>query len=588
LRATLFHFGVIRALRSTEINGSSALSRVSEIYSVSGGSILAAHMVLNWQDYTSDDEEAFDRVEDQILAFAQRNIRDRVLRRSALTFLPLRLRNLFAERYVSGRSFWLMREYDRLYKRAKLEVFGGSKGRPSLNILATNFRTGDLCSFSDDRFEMERDGKALVQTPSGHLSVGRAVAASSAFPPMFPALMFDDKLLARPRDDEFLHPVLLSDGGVFDNVGIEKLMARRKRHRNTPKTIVISNAGSPFRADAAKTYAGPLSRNVRASDILMRRVGSLAEQTFTKAIAAGAIDVRLSTPVANGSIADTVQQTLRLVRTDLDRFSPEVCQLLVDLGKDVARQEFRKQNWSWIEPIAVRSRVPVDRSRQQRVAERAAKRSFWALPFDFGDPIPLLVLWAIAITAGGLGYSVWNTYSAAKLAERQAITERLALQEQQTAKLNQATEALQQGNYSALNEILLGGAAESRAAQEETRREIEPDQAPIPQSEQVEVPAQRVDYAERVYIQFAGSLTRDQIVSLNQALRENGWNVQGPSGERITSAAGYNEVRYGGNNQEAAARLAGAISAAGIASRPLRATRADIVGPRNLEVWMSN
>ena len=46
-RATLYHMGVLRFLRDAE-----ALNRVSHITSVSGGSITAAHLVMNWDRYT--------------------------------------------------------------------------------------------------------------------------------------------------------------------------------------------------------------------------------------------------------------------------------------------------------------------------------------------------------------------------------------------------------------------------------------------------------------------------------------------------------------------------------------------------------
>ena len=48
-RATLFHLGVVRALRDAGI-----LKDVSHVCSVSGGSILAAHLALHWEDYLGD------------------------------------------------------------------------------------------------------------------------------------------------------------------------------------------------------------------------------------------------------------------------------------------------------------------------------------------------------------------------------------------------------------------------------------------------------------------------------------------------------------------------------------------------------
>ena len=51
LRATFFHLGAVHALRDLGL-----LQRVTQIASVSGGSILAAHLVLNWDRYTGSDE----------------------------------------------------------------------------------------------------------------------------------------------------------------------------------------------------------------------------------------------------------------------------------------------------------------------------------------------------------------------------------------------------------------------------------------------------------------------------------------------------------------------------------------------------
>jgi predicted acylesterase/phospholipase RssA len=50
-RATLYHLGVVRYLRDA-----GQLQHVTDIAAVSGGSILAAHLVLNWDRYGGDDE----------------------------------------------------------------------------------------------------------------------------------------------------------------------------------------------------------------------------------------------------------------------------------------------------------------------------------------------------------------------------------------------------------------------------------------------------------------------------------------------------------------------------------------------------
>ncbi|KXG87597.1 hypothetical protein [Agrobacterium bohemicum] len=93
----------------------------------------------------------------------------------------------------------------------------------------------------------------------------------------------------------------------------------------------------------------------------------------------------------------------------------------------------------------------------------------------------------------------------------------------------------------------------------------------------------------KVFIQFAGLITRESIQDLNAALKAGGWRVQSDSGERIRSAAGINEIRYKtGEDKAAAEALAKAISASRIASVPLAVKQVSLVDTGTLEVWISN
>src|SRR5579872_818107 len=82
-RATLHHLGLVRFLRDAGI-----LPRVTHIASVSGGSILGAHLVLNWDRYNGSASE-FDSAASEILAFVRMDVRNRIMRRFPLG-LPLR------------------------------------------------------------------------------------------------------------------------------------------------------------------------------------------------------------------------------------------------------------------------------------------------------------------------------------------------------------------------------------------------------------------------------------------------------------------------------------------------------------------
>src|SRR4051794_32587350 len=77
-RATLYHLGLVRFLRDAGI-----LPHVTHITSVSGGSIMAAHLALNWDLYTGSPKE-FDQAATQLLEFTRLDARNRILRRFPL------------------------------------------------------------------------------------------------------------------------------------------------------------------------------------------------------------------------------------------------------------------------------------------------------------------------------------------------------------------------------------------------------------------------------------------------------------------------------------------------------------------------
>src|ERR1700754_2819456 len=80
-RATLYHLGLLRFLRDADL-----LRQVTHITSVSGGSIMAAHLALNWDRYTGSPTE-FDQAAAQLLGFTRLDVRNRILRRFPLTLL---------------------------------------------------------------------------------------------------------------------------------------------------------------------------------------------------------------------------------------------------------------------------------------------------------------------------------------------------------------------------------------------------------------------------------------------------------------------------------------------------------------------
>src|SRR5438270_8753302 len=78
-RASLYHLGLVRFLRDAKI-----LPNVTHIASVSGGSIFAAHLVLNWGRYNGSAND-FDAAAAELLDFVRLDVRNRILRRFPLT-----------------------------------------------------------------------------------------------------------------------------------------------------------------------------------------------------------------------------------------------------------------------------------------------------------------------------------------------------------------------------------------------------------------------------------------------------------------------------------------------------------------------
>lgn len=93
-RAMLFHLGAIRRLAHE-----GWLGDVQRIDSVSGGSILAAHLALNWPAYCADAT----RASADLVSLARCDVRGRIVRRRLLWILCPALRQPRAQRVGARR-----------------------------------------------------------------------------------------------------------------------------------------------------------------------------------------------------------------------------------------------------------------------------------------------------------------------------------------------------------------------------------------------------------------------------------------------------------------------------------------------------
>jgi predicted acylesterase/phospholipase RssA len=591
LRATLFHLGLIRALRAYHLHGQMALKSVKEVFAVSGGSILAAHMLQNFERYTGSDKD-FESVTKEILALAEFDIRNRVIRRWGLTFL------------FKSRAYWLQNQYERFFGKATLGECYKDKNRhlPTFHFLTTNFNTGELCSFSRKDFETTRrmgGNSSTDSTSADSVPLAFAVAASSSFPPMFPPVRLTPQRLGFPANPEFASPIDLSDGGVYDNFGIEKFRIAA-RGEAAPDVLIVSHAGGSFDAAPGKRYRWMMARNIRASDIMMRRVGDASLEAAQAVAGSGYALVRIGATVDDGTLDETTQQLLRLVRTDLDRFAPNIAQRLIDHGYRIACNVFDQRGWSSLDRPEI---APTSNQgdRAAKAVRNASTRRLAPLVLDIRDFGWLSLTWLVAAcVATGVGICV-KKYRDAQLDEKAALYEGYRAVIKNEAEQNAANaqdrqlgvirSAAATGNMAdvrralamptlAPDENALSGALPPPPSNLDDLKRMTDTTAPTYSLGVTSQP-------QRVSIQFAGMLTRGQISSLNKGLRAAGWQTQGSSGERTPKAANRNEVRYSGANQNAAVELASRINQSGLLSKKVTVKELATIGTDNLEVWIS-
>src|SRR5438067_6064215 len=214
-RASLYHLGLVRFLRDAGI-----LTQVSYITSVSGGSIFAAHLVLNWGRYNGSANE-FDAAAAELLSFVRLDVRNRILRRFPLT-LPLRW-----PRRLLGRSNRKLTRTGLLEYHYEQYLYGDTSlfelpEKPQLHLLATNLSEGCLCSFNRNGLLMVRRQPGntfrIDRIHMGLATVPMAVTASSAFPGFFPPLELTGGDVGA-SGGEFGRQAY-TDGAVFDNLGV--------------------------------------------------------------------------------------------------------------------------------------------------------------------------------------------------------------------------------------------------------------------------------------------------------------------------------------------------------------------------------
>jgi NTE family protein len=236
-RAMLFNLGSVWRL-----NEMGWLRKLDIITSVSGGSILNGVLATRWPklSWTAD---GIANNFSEIVATPVRAMASQTLDVFAGIEGLLSIFSTISDKVTDA--------YDKyLFHGARLQqdVPAFDKGRtPRFLFYATSLQTGSSVRIERKRLADYRVG----EIPNPDLPVARVVAASSAFPPILSPVLLDlDPSKWQKLDGAFLfdrvefkRSLLLTDGGAYDNMGLEAIWDRCK-------TVLVSDAGAPLDAQA--------------------------------------------------------------------------------------------------------------------------------------------------------------------------------------------------------------------------------------------------------------------------------------------------------------------------------------------------
>ena len=325
----MFHLGALRRLNETGV-----LAKLDTISSVSGGSIMAAFLAtgVRWPLSTPAPipPDVWDRdVAQPVRRFAARNLRT-----------PAMLGRLLAPWDSSAGVRALMRGYARALPPAA--TLASLPEHPRFVFCATDLYFGVNFVFERERAGDYRLG--YLSPPPADWHVARAVAASSCFPPVFNPMPIDVPAASfkRGRWESQVAPedVRLSDGGLYDNLGLEPVW---KSHR----VVLVSDGGAVF---GSATDGGLLQRLRRYVDILDHQALALRKRwlisNFVDRVMTGAYwgIGSATSSFADGGIGYSKQlarEVIAAVRTDLDAFSDVEAAVLENHGYALASAALR-------------------------------------------------------------------------------------------------------------------------------------------------------------------------------------------------------------------------------------------------------
>lgn len=230
-RATLFHIGSL-----IRLNQLGFLKRLTEITSVSGGSIISAYLGYKWKKLSFNGKGIATNFYDEIVN-PLRNLCKHTLDVGSIVGGIL-------SPFHHPSSILISKYKKYLFGEATLQDLPSDGEGPRFTIYATSLQTGVSVRFSKPYIGEYHLGR--IESPTTDLS--KVVAASSAFPPVLCPVKFEfnpidwkawDEVQNSITNQNIKSKMYLADGGVYDNLGLERIWDRYS-------TVLVSDAGAPF------------------------------------------------------------------------------------------------------------------------------------------------------------------------------------------------------------------------------------------------------------------------------------------------------------------------------------------------------
>jgi NTE family protein len=255
----LFHLGAL-----SRVNELGLLKGLKRISSVSGGSITAGVLGLKWRRLVFDEKRVATNFESEVAS--------PIRKLAGITIdVSCVLRGVFLPGSVAD---YLVRTYqDHLFGKATLQDLPDDATGPRFVINATNVQSGVLWRFSRPYMRDYRVGE--IRNPT--VLLAQAVAASSAFPPVLSPLTLDLRPFPFTPDSgtdlqyaPFTEQAVLTDGGVYDNLGLETAWKRYE-------TVLVSDGGGALSAEG-RPKRNWFSHAYRVLFLIDNQVGALRKR----------------------------------------------------------------------------------------------------------------------------------------------------------------------------------------------------------------------------------------------------------------------------------------------------------------------